>query len=196
MCFFLFQVYEIHINGVRHCSLRYRQLHTLHEKLKREFHPSTLPTFPPKKLMPLNLAQLEDRRLKLEKYLQLLSQDPRVSNSVVFNGFLLAAQQETASEKSEEVNLDVFLMNDSKTTVRGLTILQTEEVLEKACRQLGVPDELVYYFALFLVQRDESSGKICIIRKLQDYESPYISQKSFVKNSASTKLVLRKRYLF
>ena len=69
------QVYEIHINGVRHCSLRYRQLHTLHEKLKREFHP--LPSFPPKKLMALSLAQLEERRLNLEKYLQLLSQDPR-----------------------------------------------------------------------------------------------------------------------
>ena len=69
------QVYEIHINGVRHCSLRYRQLHTLHEKLKREFHP--LPHFPPKKLMSLSLAQLEERRLNLEKYLQLLSQDPR-----------------------------------------------------------------------------------------------------------------------
>ena len=54
----------------------------------------------------------------------------RVSNGIIFNGFLLAAQQETASEKSEEVDLDVFLMNDSKTTVRGLTILQTEEVLE------------------------------------------------------------------
>ena len=53
-----------------------------------------------------------------------------MSNGIVFNGFLLAAQQETASEKSEEVDLDVFLMNDSKTTVRGLTILQTEEVLE------------------------------------------------------------------
>ena len=73
--FISLQVYEIHINGVRHCSLRYRQLHTLHEKLKREFHP--LPSFPPKKLMALSLAQLEERRLNLEKYLQLLSQDPR-----------------------------------------------------------------------------------------------------------------------
>ena len=128
-------MYEIHINGVRHCSLRYRQLHTLHEKLKREFHP--LPNFPPKKLMSLSLAQLEERRLNLEKYLQLLSQDPRVSNGIVFNGFLLAAQQETASEKSEEVDLDVFLMNDSKTTVGGLTILQTEEVLE-VCKKIPI----------------------------------------------------------
>ena len=143
--------------------------------------------------MPLSLPQLEERRLKLEKYLQLLSQDPRVSNSILFNGFLLAAQQETASEKTEEVDLDVFLMNDSKFTIRGLTTLQTEEVLEKACRQIGVPDDLVYYFALFLIQRDEISGKIFIVRKLQDYESPYISQKSFVRKNSSTKLVLRKR---
>jgi len=186
----VYTVYEIHINGVRHCSLRYRQLHTLHEKLKREFHP--LPCFPPKKLMSLSLAQLEERRLNLEKYLQLLSQDPRVSNGIVFNGFLLAAQQETASEKSEEVDLDVFLMNDSKTTVRGLTILQTEEVLEKVCQQLGVPDEFVYYFALYLIQRDEATGKVSILRKLQDYESPYISQKSIFSKNASCKLVLRK----
>ena len=124
------QAYEIHINGVRHCTLRYRQLHILQEKLRREFHPSTLPVFPPKKLMPLSLSQLEERRLGLEKYLQLLSQDPRVANGIVFNGFLLAAQQETAAEKAEEVDLDVFLMNDSKITVSGLTVLQTEEVLE------------------------------------------------------------------
>lgn len=143
--------------------------------------------------MPLSISQLEDRRVALEKYLQLLSQDPRVSNGIIFNGFLLAAQQETASEKSEEVDLDVFLMNDSKVTVRGLTILQTGEVLEKVCQQLGVPEDLVYYFALFLIQRDEISGKISILRKLQDYESPYISQKSIHRQNITTKLVLRKR---
>lgn len=137
--------------------------------------------------MPLSISQLEDRRIALEKYLQLLSQDPRISNGLVFNGFLLAAQQETASERAEEVDLDVFLMNDSKITIRGLTILQTGDVLEKVCQQLGVPEDLVYYFALYLIQRDESS--FSILKELQDYESPYISQKSFL----TCKLVLRKR---
>ena len=66
-------------------------------------------------------------------------------------------------------------------------------ILQKVCQQLGVPDEFVYYFALFLVQRDETTGKVSILRKLQDYESPYISQKSFVRKNASCKLVLRKR---
>lgn len=143
--------------------------------------------------MPLTLTQLEERRLNLEKYLQLLSQDHRVSNGVAFNGFLLAAQQETAAEKTDETDLDVFLMNDSKITIRGLTVLQTEEVLEKVCNTLGVPEDLVYYFALFLIQRDEETGQVTILRKLQDYESPYISQKSISANNSSCKLVLRKR---
>ena len=64
--------------------------------------------------------------------------------------------------------------------------------MQKVCRQLGVPDDLVYYFALYLIQREESSGMISILRKLQDYESPYISQKSFASTSATCKLVLRK----
>ena len=80
--------------------------------------------------MPLTLNQLEERRISLEKYLQLLSQDPRISNGIVFNGFLLAAQQETASEKADEVDLEVYLMNDSKVNIHGLTILQTAEILE------------------------------------------------------------------
>ena len=93
--------------------------------------------------MPLSLNQLEDRRIGLEKYLQLLSQDPRVANGITFNGFLLAAQQETASEKSDEVDLDVYLMNDSKISIRGLTVLQTEEVLEVRLMKYHVSQQVI-----------------------------------------------------
>lgn len=184
-----YTTYEIHMNGVHHCSVRYRQLHALHENLRREFPPSTLPSFPPKKILPLTIGQVEERRLGLEKYLQLLSQDPRVVSGVSFNGFLLGAQQETHDEKMMEVDLDVFLMNDHKILVRGITIMQTEEVLERVCQQLGVPDELVFYFALFLIRRDVHRDRgMTIVRKLQDFESPYTSQKI----DKSSKLVMRK----
>lgn len=67
----LSQGFNVHINGTFHCSVRYRQLLCLHEQLKRELEqPGSLPSFPPKKLLPLSLGQLDERRLMLEKYLQ------------------------------------------------------------------------------------------------------------------------------
>ena len=64
------------------------------------------------------------------QYLQSVSSDPNIVNCVAFNGFLLAAQQETKAEKVEEVNLDIFLMNEYKITIKGMNLLQTEEILE------------------------------------------------------------------
>ncbi len=68
-------------------------------------------------------------------------------------------------------------MNEHKVSVNILTTEQTDSVLEKACSLLSVPENLVYCFALFLIRRDED-GDITILRKLQDFESPYISQKA------------------
>jgi len=193
--------YRLHINGVYHCLVRYRQLHTLHLQLRREFPGPTLPVFPPKKLFTLTDGQVEERRLLLEKYLQLVSQDPRISNSQTFNTFLLSAQQETRRERSENVSLDVFLMNEHKVSVTILTVEQTDAVLEQVCKELNIPEDLIYCFSLFLIRRDED-GDITIVRKLQDFESPYISQKalSAMEQAASDnsgfagplKIVLRK----
>ena len=92
------QTYHILINGVRHCVVRFRQLHALHEQLRRELpfpaaslslspaasgsRPAALPPFPPKKLLPLTVPQLEERRATLEKYLQRLSQASRTDHEL------------------------------------------------------------------------------------------------------------------
>ena len=80
-------------------------------------------------------GQVEERRLGLERYLQQVSQDPRVCRGVTFNGFLLGSQQETRGGDSSsgavgEVDLDVCLMNGQKVGVRGPSVMQTDEVLE------------------------------------------------------------------
>ena len=87
--YLLFQSFEVHLNGVHHCSVRYRQLHSLHQQLKKELQPATfnIPTFPPKKMLILSQVQVEERRYGLERYLQLISQDTRLSQSLAFNGF-------------------------------------------------------------------------------------------------------------
>ena len=112
-------------------------------------------------------------------------QDPRISNSATFNSFLLAAQQETRRELAENVSLDIYLMNEHTVSVNILTTEQTDAVLEKACSLLSVPEDLVYCFALFLIRRDED-GDITVVRKLQDFESPYISQKALASPAYSS----------
>lgn len=66
------QGFNLHVNGVFHCTVRYRQFFSLYERIKKEFPTIsiTLPKFPPKKLLPLSIAQLEERRVLLEKYFQ------------------------------------------------------------------------------------------------------------------------------
>jgi sorting nexin-17 len=65
------QGFNIYVNGAFHCCLRYKQLHSLHEQLRRSLMNLSLPQFPPKKLLTLTKSELEQRRLALERYLQL-----------------------------------------------------------------------------------------------------------------------------
>lgn len=165
--------YNIHVNGTFHCTVRYKQLHNLHDQLKKELGAAALPPFPPKKLLPLTPTQTEERRGFLEKYIQLASQDARVSTGEVFTGFLLSAQQETQGTPSREVDLEVFLMNWQKVLVRVLSTDPTDVVMDAVARTIGLPLDLVCYFALFLVQKVDT--EITIQKRLENFEAPHLS---------------------
>ncbi|GAB1606378.1 sorting nexin-17-like isoform X2 [Argonauta hians] len=186
-----YTAFNIHINGAFHCTVRYRQLHHLHEQLKKQFGASNLPPFPPKRLLSLSQTQLDERRFNLERYIQMVSQVPDIASCSIFNSFLLNAQQESMQQIEESVNLDIYLVNDHKVTVNITSTDQTEDVLEVVASQIEIPEEHTYYFALYLVKREEDH--YCIIRKLQDFESPYISLRAF-NNDGHYCIVLRKSY--
>lgn len=181
--------YNIHINGIFHCTVRYKQLHNLNDQLRKEFGNDKIHSFPPKKLLPLTESQVEERRVALEKYIQLLGQEPRIFNSDLMVGFLLSAQQETSCEKNEEINLDVYLMNNYKVTIRVLMFDRTEQVLVKICREINLPMEYIKFFSLYLVNDDRNV--IFVIRKLLNLESPYMTQRVVKEKN---KIVLRKCY--
>ncbi len=63
------KLYKIHVNGAHHCSVRYSQLSSLNDELKR-MDSKFLAPFPPKKVFSLSARDKEERRLMLEKYLQ------------------------------------------------------------------------------------------------------------------------------
>ena len=187
-----YHVYNIHINGVFHCMLRYRQLHDFNEKFKVEYGSSNVPLFPPKRLFSLSDSDIEDRRYQLEKYIQEIGQNPMLCDSDIFSSFLQKAQQETRLEESIAVSLDIYFMNGVKVTIDIDSTDQTEDVIENVLGYIGLPDDLVYYFGLFLMH-DDNNSTLSFVRMLQDFESPYISLKC-LKNRLSYKIVLRTVY--
>lgn len=182
--------YNIHINGVFHCTVRYKQLHNLNEQLKKEFGNDSIPPFPPKKLLPLTGSQLEERRVLLEKYIQTIGQDSKLVSSELIIGFLLSAQQETTCEKKQDINLDIYTMNNYQIPIWVSSYDRTEQVLAKVFKYINLPLEYLQYFSLFLIKKD-NSGEVIILRKLLDFESPYMSHKSL---KDANKIVLRKSY--
>lgn len=149
-----------------------------------------LPNFPPKKLLPLSNSQLENRRASLERYIQLLGQDPIFSKSELLRIFLLNAQQESSFVEGRETILDVYLLNGYRISVNAYTTECSTKVLEKACSLIDLPKEYVYYFSLFLM-RKENDGGITLIRKLMNFEAPFISQRL----ADDCKIVIRKKWV-
>ncbi|KAG7242971.1 hypothetical protein INR49_017662 [Caranx melampygus] len=183
--------YNIHVNGVLHCRVRYSQLLGLHEQIKKEYGSNVVPAFPPKKIFTLTPAEVEQRREQLEKYMQAVRQDPLLGASEMFNSFLRKAQQETQQIPTEDVALDICLSNGQKVTVNILTSDQTEDVLDAVATKLDLPDDLVGYFSLFLV-REGVDGGLTFVRKLQEFELPYVSITSL--RSSEFHILLRKSY--
>lgn len=119
----------------------------------------------------------------------LVGQDPVLSKSNLLRTFLLNAQQESAFIESYETNLDIYLMNGYRMTVNIYTTEDSMKVLEKSLKLIDLPDEYIYYFALFLI-RKENDGGVTIVRRLMDFESPFITHKA----AENCKIVIRKNY--
>ncbi|GFY63776.1 sorting nexin-17 [Trichonephila inaurata madagascariensis] len=186
--------YNLHVNGAFHCTVRYRQLYNLYDQLRREFGPNSLPPFPPKKLLPLTPSQTEERRAQLEKFVQLVSQDQRISTSDVFTGFLLSAQQETQNAKEEVISLDIHLMNWQKITIRVSSLARTSTVMEAVCNFLKLDEKYVFFkIVLWIGKIVRFSGYIqsFCFSVIASMESAYLSLKSAGVNHF---LVIRKSY--
>uniref|UniRef100_A0A8D2MD06 Sorting nexin-17 n=1 Tax=Zonotrichia albicollis TaxID=44394 RepID=A0A8D2MD06_ZONAL len=104
---------------------------------------------------------------------------------------LLFSVQETQQIPTEEVLLEVLLSNGQKVKVTILTSDQTEDVLEAVASKLDLPDDLVGYFSLFLV-RETKDGAFSFVRKLQEFELPYVSVTSL--HNPEFQIILRKSY--
>ncbi|KAM3967724.1 sorting nexin 17 [Aphomia sociella] len=182
--------YNIYIDGFFHCTARYKQLLSLHEQLQAQNTFLKLPQFPPKKLF-LTSSQLEERRVLLEKYIQLVGQNPLLASSDLLITFLFSAQQETHSVKMHEVDIEVSLMNGYRIPLSVSSTDLSSTILDIACNYINLPKDLTKYFSLYLINWSCAKDGQPALKKLEEYESPYISQK-YVR--PEDKIVLRKSY--
>ncbi|XP_068626232.1 sorting nexin-17 [Battus philenor] len=182
--------YNIHIDGVFHCTARYKQLLSLHEQLQAQNTYLKLPQFPPKKLFLTN-SQIEERRILLEKYLQLVGQNPILAYSDILTTFLFSAQQETHCVQVHEVDIEISLMNGYRIPLSVSSTDSSGAVLDIACNYINLPKDYVKYFSLYLFNWSCAKDGQPSLKKLEEYESPYISQK-YVR--PDDKIVLRKSY--
>ncbi|XP_047545311.1 sorting nexin-17 [Vanessa atalanta] len=182
--------YNIYIDGFFHCTARYKQLLSLHEQLQAQYPHLKLSGFPSKKFF-LTSSQLEERRILLEKYIQLVGQNPVFANSGILITFLFSAQQETHSVRVHVVDIEISLMNGYRIPLSVSSTDSSSTVLDIACNSVNLSKDLTKYFSLYLLNWScAKDGQPCL-KKLEDYESPYISQK-YVR--PEDKIVLRKSY--
>jgi len=166
--------YNVHINGTYHCSARYSTLSALNDRLKKQYGQGCLEQFPGKNLFYMKPDQAHFRRYQLQVWLQKIGAQPLIVQGESFQQFLLNAQKEVQKGPEEACSLAIYLVNGKKIEVEINSTDQTNDVLEVAISTIGVRPEFTYYFALYLVE--DEVGKVTV-RRMQDFESPYISLK-------------------
>ncbi|KAM9051080.1 sorting nexin-31 isoform 2-T2 [Megaptera novaeangliae] len=184
-------LYSVYLDGFLFCKVRYSQLHRWNEQLRRVFG-NCLPPFPPKYYLAMTASMADERRDQLEQYLQNVTMDPNMLRSDVFVDFLKLVQLDTFSITTKKASLDIFLPDGRSIKVEILTSDTAERVLEVVSRKIGLCQELLGYFGLFLI-RSYKEGKLSVIKKLVDFELPYVSLRS--SEVENFQVGLRKWYL-
>uniref|UniRef100_U3BUI9 Sorting nexin-31 n=1 Tax=Callithrix jacchus TaxID=9483 RepID=U3BUI9_CALJA len=184
-------LYSVYLDGFLFCRVRYSQLHGWNEQLRRVFG-SSLPPFPPKYYLAMTTAMADERRDQLEQYLQNVTMDPNVLRSDVFIEFLKLVQLNTFDITTKKASLDIFLPNERSIPVEILTSDTAERILEVVSHKIGLCRELLDYFGLFLI-RFGKEGKLSVVKKLADFELPYVHLAS--SEVENCKVGLRKWYM-
>ncbi|EPY74843.1 sorting nexin-31 [Camelus ferus] len=184
-------LYSVYLDGFLFCRVRYSQLHRWNEQLRRVFG-NSLPPFPPKHYLAMTTSMADERRDQLEQYLQNVTVDPNMLRSDVFVDFLKLVQLDTFSITTKKVSLDIFLPDGRSIKVEALTSDTAERVLEVVSHKVGLCRELLGFFGLFLIQFCKE-GKLSVMKKLVDFELPYVSLRSSEVENCG--IGLRKWYL-
>ncbi|XP_055142896.1 sorting nexin-31 isoform X2 [Symphalangus syndactylus] len=93
---------------------------------------------------------------------------------------------------TKKAYLDIFLPNEQSIKIEIMTSDTAERVLEVVSHKIGLCRELLCYFSLFLIWFGKE-GKLSVVKKLADFELPYVSLGS--SEVENCKVGLRKWYM-
>ncbi|CAD5229168.1 unnamed protein product [Bursaphelenchus okinawaensis] len=180
-----YHVYDLHINGAYHASVRYSTLYALHEKLLETFG-MRLDTaeFPPKRIWRnLDTEGAIKRKDGLVKYFKSVLQNQDIARHPIFEKTFLEFQVSSFMPAVSGVKLEIFLPDGRAIHIDCRSDDSTDIVLRKIGSFLNVSLSFIHCFGLFLVRpRLKKEGRtieqgfdhICI-RWLKNFESPFIS---------------------
>lgn len=194
-----YTLYNIHVNGYHHCSLRYSQLRTFNDELQN-LSPAAMTnieSFPPKKLFSLSAKEIDERRISLENYLQSIVKNKYILTSSYFNEFFLNAQIETfendSTDRNQRIDLTICLLNNHEIIVENILINDTKShLLDECANKIQLQDDFIPYFSLYLYEQKDNN--FVMFRPLYDFESPYLSLKQAKRNHEQSYIVLKKSY--
>ncbi|KAM9308446.1 sorting nexin-31 [Gastrophryne carolinensis] len=166
-------LYSVYLEGFILFKVRYRDLHFWHERAERIFG-NRLPLFPPKHYLAMTKSMAEERRTKLEHYLQEVISDPVVSSSEIFIEFFQKLQMQTIKMPLVKLTLNVYLPDGRKVQVDGQSSDTAERVLEASMYKLGLSRELKEYFSLFVTHK-KGNGDFSVVKRIAHFEIPFIT---------------------
>ncbi|KAI4539614.1 hypothetical protein MG293_010009 [Ovis ammon polii] len=133
-----------------------------------------------------------DKELNPKKKIWEQIQPDLYTNDVCVATYKGAPFEDTFSIATKKVSLDIFLPDGRSIKVEILTSDTAERVLEVVSHNVGLCQELLGYFGLFLIQFCKE-GRLSVVKKLADFELPYVSLRS--SEVENCKVGLRKWYL-
>ncbi|KAH0617527.1 hypothetical protein JD844_015875 [Phrynosoma platyrhinos] len=83
--------------------------------------------------------------------------------------------QDTFKIQTQRAFLDVYLADGRYLRIDIQTSDTAERVLEVVSYKIELSRELLGYFSLFLIQ-DHNDGKLSVLKKLAEFELPYVAQ--------------------
>nr|XP_015213495.1 PREDICTED: sorting nexin-31 isoform X1 [Lepisosteus oculatus] len=184
-------VYNIYLEGLLLCKVRYSDMHKWNEELRRVFK-DCVPGFPPKYFLAMTEKMQDQRRHLLEQYLQKVAEISSIATSGIFCSFFRKMQQGTFRIPERSVVQDVILPDGRKIGVEIRISDTAHTLMEIVSDKMGLPRDLMGYFGLFLVQV-KGNETLSVVKKLVPFELPRLTLESL--EGGPSAIMLRKSYL-